>query len=128
MAIIRNLQIENFRSVRYAEWYPEPGLNCLIGPGDSGKSTFLDAIDLVLGARRTYAFSDADFHDSNTANPIQIMVTLGALDDDLKNLETNGRYLRGFNAATHQINDEPLPTDEVVLTLKLTISEDLDPD
>lgn len=128
MAIIRHLQVINFRSVRYAEWYPEPGLNCLIGPGDAGKSTFLDAIDLVLGARRTYAFSDADFHLSHTDRPIQITITLGDLDDDLKNLEAYGRYLRGFNAATRQINDEPLPTDEVVLTLQMIVSEDLEPD
>ena len=128
MAIIRHLQIVNFRSLRYAEWYPKPGLNCLIGPGDSGKSTFLDAIDLALGARRTYIFTDADFHLSNTASPIQITITLGELDDNLKNFETYGRYLRGFNAATRHINDEPLPGDEVVLTLKLTVSEDLEPD
>ena len=97
MAIIRHLQISNFRSVRQAEWFPQLGLNCLIGPGDAGKSTFLDAIDLVLGARRTYAFSDADFHLLDTTRPIRISVTLGELDSELKNLETYGRYLRSYN-------------------------------
>ena len=29
---------------------PAPGINCLIGPGDIGKSTLLDAIDLCMGA------------------------------------------------------------------------------
>jgi len=128
MTIIRHLQIVNFRSLRYAEWYPKPGLNCLIGPGDAGKSTILDAIDLALGARRSYVFTDADFYLSRTAEPIQVTVTLGALDDDLKNLEAYGRYLRGLNATTHQVNDEPLPGDEVVLTLQMTVNEDLEPD
>lgn len=32
---------------------PAYGVNCLIGPGDSGKSTIFDAIDLCMGARRT---------------------------------------------------------------------------
>ncbi|MGO4684118.1 AAA family ATPase [Hyphomicrobium sp. 2TAF46] len=38
------------------------GLNCLIGPGDSGKSSVLEAIDFCLGARRNLQISDADFH------------------------------------------------------------------
>lgn len=32
-----------------------------MGPGDSGKTTILDAIDLCLGARRNVSFSDTDF-------------------------------------------------------------------
>nr|WP_241390588.1 MULTISPECIES: ATP-binding protein [Yersiniaceae]ULG17030.1 hypothetical protein 1772p2_00044 [Serratia proteamaculans]ULG20146.1 hypothetical protein 49p3_00056 [Yersinia frederiksenii] len=128
MAIVRHLQILNFRSVSQAEWFPQPGLNCLIGPGDAGKSTFLDAIDLALSARRTYAFSDADFHLLDTSRPIQISVTLGELDGELKNLEMYGRYLRGFNAENQQINDEPQHNDEIVITLRMTVGSDLDPD
>lgn len=86
MAVIRHISIQNFRAVRQAEWCPGPGLNCLIGPGDSGKSTVIDAIDLVLGAR-SFTFSDADFHLMNTATPICISITLGQLDDELLNLE-----------------------------------------
>ncbi len=50
-------------------WYPAPGINCLIGPGDSGKSSILDAIDLCLGARRNIQFTDADFHLLDVENP-----------------------------------------------------------
>ncbi|MDF9176679.1 AAA family ATPase, partial [Enterobacter hormaechei] len=57
MPVIRQLEILNFRAVRQLKWSPSPGLNCLIGPGDTGKSTVLDAIDLALGARRSYAFN-----------------------------------------------------------------------
>ena len=52
MARIRRLQISNFRSIQALDWVPAPGINCLIGPGDSGKSSILDAIDLCVGARR----------------------------------------------------------------------------
>ncbi len=48
MAVIRHISIQNFRAVRQAEWCPGPSLNCLIGPGDSGKSTIIDAIDWCL--------------------------------------------------------------------------------
>lgn len=128
MALLRHIKVENFRSIRNAEWYPKPGLNCLIGPGDSGKSSSLDAIDLVLGARRSYPFSDADFHLMNTNTPIKITATIGALDEELKSLETYGYFFRGFDAARRKINDEPGQNDEVVLTVQLIVSKDLEPD
>ncbi|MBB3394208.1 MULTISPECIES: AAA family ATPase [unclassified Rhizobium] len=53
MATIRTIEIENFRGIKKLQWHPKPGVNCLIGPGDSGKSTILDAIDLCLGATRS---------------------------------------------------------------------------
>ncbi|HHE8445362.1 TPA: AAA family ATPase [Citrobacter braakii] len=49
MPKIRHIEVENFRVIKKLSWSPSPGLNCLIGPGDSGKSTILDAIDLALG-------------------------------------------------------------------------------
>ncbi|MDF5953311.1 AAA family ATPase [Pseudomonas aeruginosa] len=49
MARIRRLIISNFRSIQALDWVPAPGINCLIGPGDSGKSSILDAIDLCVG-------------------------------------------------------------------------------
>lgn len=63
MTRIRHVSIKNFRSIKELSWFPGPGLNCLIGPGDGGKSTVLDAIDLCLSGRRTATFTDADFHD-----------------------------------------------------------------
>jgi putative ATP-dependent endonuclease of the OLD family len=69
-------------------WRPSPGINCLIGPGDSGKSSILDAIDLCWGARRNIQFTDTDFHLLDVETPITITVTLGELDDALKNLDT----------------------------------------
>jgi putative ATP-dependent endonuclease of the OLD family len=128
MATIRHLKVENFRSVAAAEWFPKSGLNCLIGPGDSGKSTLLDAIDLVLGARRSYSFNDADFHQMNTENPIRITATLGSLNEELKNLESYGHFLRGFEQSTGKIHDEPQADLETVLTLQLVVGEDLEPE
>lgn len=61
MTRVRHLEIQNFRSIQAFNWAPANGVNCLIGPGDSGKSTILDAIDLCLGARRSAPFGDTDF-------------------------------------------------------------------
>ena len=38
MARIRKIEIANFRGIQLLAWCPTPGINCLIGPGDSGKS------------------------------------------------------------------------------------------
>lgn len=107
MALVRVLEIENFRAVKSLRWLPSPGVNCLIGPGDSGKSTILDAIDLCLGARRSLSFTDADFHALDFGHPIRIALTLGALDDPLKNIDSYGDFLVGFNSATGVVEPEP---------------------
>lgn len=128
MSEIRQLYIKNFRSIKELVWHPNSGLNCLIGPGDSGKSTVLDAIDFALGARRFYPFTDADFYQLDTTVPIEIFVTLGALDDQLMNIDIYGDFLRSFNPATKLIYDEPQQGLESVLTVKLSVGEDLNPD
>ncbi|MGH9542808.1 MAG: AAA family ATPase [Terriglobales bacterium] len=67
MPVIRQITIHNFRSIRQLTWQPAPGLNCLVGHGDSGKSTVLDAIELVLSpARRQIGLTDADVFTSST--------------------------------------------------------------
>jgi putative ATP-dependent endonuclease of the OLD family len=106
MALIRVVEIENFRTAKSLRWLPGPGVNCLIGPGDNGKSTILDAIDLCLGARRSLTFTDADFHALNYDSPIRIAITLGALDDLRKNIDSYGDFLIGFDPATGRIDPE----------------------
>jgi len=127
MARIRKVEITNFRSIKEMSWLPSAGINCLIGPGDSGKSTVLDAIDLCLGARRTIQLNDADFHSLDVDTPIAITLTIGALDDALKNIETYGLFLRGFDPTNGNIEDEPEKDLETVFTLTLTVASDLEP-
>jgi putative ATP-dependent endonuclease of OLD family len=127
MAKIRHIKVTNFRALKKFEWNPSSGLNCIIGPGDSGKSTVIDAIDLALGPRQSKVFSDADFHLLDTTEPIQIEVTVGDLADPLKNYEKYDVFLRGYDAANRVTHDEPGNGLEDVLTLRLTIGSDLDP-
>lgn len=127
MAKIRIIEISNFRAIKGLRWLPGPGVNCLIGPGDSGKSSILEAIDLCLGARRSVTFSDADFHLLDTSSPITVALTVGALDDSAKSLDSYGQFLRGFNLATGELEDEPASGLETVITLMMNVGADLDP-
>jgi chromosome segregation ATPase len=46
---IRKIEVKNFVTYSYAELYPGPNLNMLIGPNGTGKSTIVAAIVLGLG-------------------------------------------------------------------------------
>jgi hypothetical protein len=128
MARIRHVLIENFRAIKKFEWFPSPGINCLVGAGDSGKSTVLDALDCCLGARRSVQFNDTDFFEMDVIKPIKISVTLGELDDALKTLDSYGLYVRGFSPTQKKIEDEPDQDLETVLTLELTVTDNLEPE
>jgi putative ATP-dependent endonuclease of the OLD family len=127
MARIRKIEIQNFRGIKELVWLPSAGINCLIGPGDSGKSSILDAIDYCVGARRNIQFTDADFHGLDVEQPIRISVTIGELDDALKNMDAYGLYVRSFDARSGEIEDEPEKGYETVLTVRLTVAGDLEP-
>ena len=127
MARVCHLDIQNFRSIKELAWAPSAGINCLVGPGDSGKSTIVDAIDLCLGARRSLAFGDTDFHNLDVTRPIVISATLDNLPDQFLNLESFGDFLRGFDPATGRVEDEPREGIATVLTLRLSVASDLEP-
>ena len=127
MARVRLLRISNFRGISSLEWRPSPGVNCLIGPGDAGKSSILDAIDLCAGARRNAQFCDADFHGLNTSQPIVIEASLGELPDHMRSIEPYGQFVRGWDAALGELADEPGAGLETVLTLRLSVAADLEP-
>jgi putative ATP-dependent endonuclease of OLD family len=126
LARIRHVLIENFRGIKNLEWFPSPGINCLVGPGDCGKSTVLDAIDCCLGARRSIPFNGADFFEMDVSKPIKILVTLGDLDDSLKTLDSYGLYVRGFDRKQKRLEEEPDNDLETVLTVELTVTNSLE--
>jgi hypothetical protein len=99
----------------------------LIGPGDSVKSTVLDAIDLCLSARRSAPFGDTAFYLLDVSKPIAITLTLGLLPDALKSVESYAEFLRGHDASTASFEDEPRASIETVISLRLTVASDLEP-
>ncbi len=59
---IRRLTIANFRGIKHAELYL-PQHAVLIGDNNVGKTTVLEALDLVLGPERLNRFPPVDEHD-----------------------------------------------------------------
>ena len=106
------------------EWDPHGALCFIIGPGDSGKSTILDAIEAALSSR-WFSFVESDFFGADTSNPIMIEVTVGELPPALMSDDRLGLFIRGWNGV--DINDEPEDTDESVITVRLIVDATMEP-
>jgi predicted ATP-dependent endonuclease of OLD family len=59
---ICRLRIERFRCIKDFTWYPTKGVNVILGGGDVGKTTILDAIALLLSPTNPATLSDTDYH------------------------------------------------------------------
>lgn len=124
---IRKIIIKNFRGIRQAHWLlPEARFICLVGPGDSTKTTLLDAIGLVLSPRWNIPFSDADFYNCNVDLPIVLQVVLGDLPPQMLRDNTLGYDLSGLRPDGTLIS-EPEDGSESCLIIQLRVSETLEP-
>jgi len=121
---IREVTIRNFRCIEQLTWQPSASLVCLIGRGDVGKSTVLDAIELALSPRGP-AIADTDFPGGDTSKQIDVLVTVGELSDDALEDGRFGLHLRGWQQ-TGGLRDEPQADDEPVVTVRVTFDASLD--
>lgn len=125
---IRKIKIKNFRGVKELDWsLPNADIFCLIGKGDSSKSTILEAIRYAFYPQWNLTLSDADFYQCNAANSIIIEITIGALVEAFCALDKYGQYLRGWDSTALKLTDEPEDHLESVLTVRLTVDKDLEP-
>ncbi|MGH9884118.1 MAG: ATP-dependent nuclease, partial [bacterium] len=121
---IREITIRNFRSIEQLTWQPSASLVCLIGRGDVGKSTVLDAIELAL-CPRAPAITDTDFLVGDTSKPIELLVTVGELPEDALGDNRFGLHLRGWQKVGG-LRDEPQGDDESVVTVRMTADASLE--
>jgi putative ATP-dependent endonuclease of OLD family len=77
---IRQLTIRQYRGIENFTWRPRPGVNCLVGPGDTFKSTVLAAISLLLAPYPLGPCSEFDFHRRRLADGFEIEAFIGSLD------------------------------------------------
>lgn len=125
---IRRVEIQNFRGIRNLAWaLPDEKVVCLIGRGDSCKSTILEAIRYALYPSWNPTFGEFDFYDGNTEQSIVITVTLGELNQSLLAWQKFGASLRGWNVVTREIFSEPGEGLEDVLSVRLVVDRELEP-
>ena len=128
MTRIHELKIKNFRGIRdFSNTFGAANFICLIGRGDSGKSTILDAISYVLSSSWNLTFFDSDFYKCDTDTPIEIETTLIDLPENLILENKYGLHIRGLDKSTNEIKDDLKDDHEKALTIKLEIKKDLEP-
>jgi hypothetical protein len=125
---IRRLSIQNYRGIKSLDWrLPlDQRLITLVGPGDSGKSTILEAIHNLLGDRWNITVSDTDFYGASVDSPIMIWALLDQLPEALMRDTSMGLWLSGVDATAAWYQD---PTDELepALAVRLTVDASLEP-
>lgn len=125
---IRRIIIKNFRGVKELEWsLPPSDIFCLIGKGDSSKSTILEAIRYAFYPQWNPIFTDADFHQCKVDESIVIEVTFGDLIPDFCSRQKYGDHQRGWDKETQKLDDEASDHLEAVLTVRLTVGKELEP-
>ncbi len=128
MAKIHSLKVRNFKSLNnFDQVFGAVNFICLIGRGDSGKTTIIEAIAAVLSPNWNLAFYDTDFYNGNIDEPIEIEVTLYELPEYLIQESKYGLYVRGFDMTTNLIHDEIRDHHQVALTIRLKVEKDLEP-
>lgn len=75
---IYHLSIQRFRCIKALSWYPAKNVNLVLGGGDVGKTTILDAIGLLFSPTNSTIVSDTDYHarDIEAGFVIEAIVSL----------------------------------------------------
>lgn len=130
MAKIHTLKISNYRGIKKLEHvFDTKSFICLIGRGDSGKTTLLQAIAAVLSPNWDYKFYDSDFYEGKIENDIVIEASLYDLPDELLTDSKYGLHKRLLTSDNQIIDDLSEEDDQSrdILTVKLVVKEDLEP-
>ena len=125
---LRRLEVENFRGVRALDWRHIAETSALVGPGDSGKSTILDAIERVLSPKWNVAFDDTDFWDLQTPAAIVIRATITDLAPSFYRDSKFGLLLHGFDTTNGEaIRASGDEGEEHALVVELRVDASLEP-
>jgi putative ATP-dependent endonuclease of OLD family len=118
------LSIRRYRGIEEFTWQPNAGVNCLIGPADTGKSTVLSAISLLLAPYPLGSCAEFDFYRRRLATGFEIEAYIGALDLAQLGAAQRAPILHGWANGAPQ----PLPENgaEPVLRCRVRGTPDLE--
>ncbi len=132
MSKIVRVGIKNFRGISELEFELDSNRNlvCIIGRGDSGKSTVLEAISLALAPKWNVAVHDTDYNNCNPNNIIEIEVSLIDFPKSFLHHDKYGLALRAYDHTVNgvvEVQDADNENSEPAITIKLTINSDNEP-
>ena len=126
---IRHVVIRNFRGIKFLEWRVKGDFNCIIGPGDTCKTTILTALDYALSPRTSLSFDDSDFFNQDIEQSILIQVSLTTWDEGLPEIR---RFFQESKFAQYKCGLDDTgpvsePGDQVAISISLRVDESLEP-
>ncbi len=128
---VKHISIRNFRGIKSLSWSVKGNFNCIIGPGDTGKTTILTALDFALSPRTSLTFDDSDFFDQDVNQDICIQVTLSDWNEDIPEVKA---FFRESKFAQHKcgLTDsgpiaEPREGELVAISVSLRVDKSLEP-
>jgi putative ATP-dependent endonuclease of OLD family len=79
-AVIRKLTIDRFRGIEKLDWKPAQGMNVILGGGDVGKTTVLEAIALLLSPSNAAVISESDYWQRDSTQEFVIEAVIALTD------------------------------------------------
>lgn len=128
---IEHVEIRNFRGIKSLSWRVKGDFNCIIGPGDTCKTTILTALDYALSPRSVLTFDDSDFFNQDVSQDIAIQVTLADWDETQEDVR---RFFQESKFAQYKCGiadtgplPEPVPDGPVAVSISMRVDESLEP-
>lgn len=126
---IYHLSIERFRGIKTLSWLPSKGVNVVLGGGDVGKSTVLDAIGLLFSPTNPSVLLDTDYYNRQilAGFAIEAIVSLPLNSGINEQLKASWPWTwNGSTAVVPSLEGDTPPTGEPVYRLRVRGTEDLE--
>src|ERR1017187_7632666 len=126
---IYRLSIERFRGIKALSWHPFKGVNVILGGGDVGKTTILDAIALLFSPTNPTNLSDTDYHarDESAGFVIEAVVALPPSNGINNQVKSSWPWdWNGSEAVVPSVEGESTATNEPVYRIRVRGTEDLE--
>ena len=128
---IKHIEIKNFRGIKSLSWNVKGDFNCIIGPGDTCKTTILTALNYALSPRISLSFDDSDFFNQDVDQDIVIQVTLADWDEtqpDIRTFFQESKFAQ-FKCGLDDTGPlpEPKSDDRIAISVSLRVDRSLEP-
>lgn len=124
------LDIQRFRGIEQITWHPAPGVNVLLGGGDVGKTTLLDAVALLLAPTNTTQVGESDYWVRNVDKGfcIEGVFKLHAGSDVLSDLKQTAWPWEwdGTEPIVPDLDSEPDDSVDTVLVFRVSGTADFE--
>ncbi|GEP53954.1 ATP-dependent nuclease [Reyranella soli] len=130
-AIVHRLRILGFRGLKEFDWRPKQGMNVILGGGDMGKTTVLDALALLFSPTNSATVAETDYWQRETDTEFVIEATVSLPESS--GIEGQRRmafpwHWNGKEAVQPVSKDgEPVEPDVPVYVIRVRGTTDLEP-